>query len=87
MIILYTQNIYIPKSRMSDLMPLTDVASKWQFVLAICSSSLQGVASSSLRLLQLLQHVAYHVLTMVYLQQFMFNDMIVMTIFNKWEKS
>ena len=38
--------------------PLTDVESKWQFELAICS--LQGVASSSWRLLQLLQHVACH---------------------------
>ena len=40
------------------------------------SCSLQGVASSSWRLLQLLQHVAYHVLAMVYLKQFMCNDVL-----------
>ena len=37
------------------------------------SCSLQGVANSSWRLLQPLQHVEYHVLAMVYFQQFMCN--------------
>ena len=44
-----------------------------------------GVASNSWRLLQLLQHVAYHVLKMVYLQQFMCNDILAMTIFDEWK--
>ena len=57
-------------------MSLTDVASKWQFVLAICL--IQGVASSSWRLLQLFKHVAYLVPAMVHPQQFMCNDVLGM---------
>ena len=62
----------------ADVTPMTDAANIWQFVFAVCSF---GVASSSWRLLQLLQHVAYHVLMIVYLQQFMCNDVVTMTIF------
>ena len=57
-------------------MPVTDVASKWQFVLAICL--IKVVASSSWRLLQLFKHVACLVPAMVYPQQFICNDVLGM---------
>ena len=59
--------------------PLTDVASKSQFLLEICS--LQGVAGSSWKVLQLLQRMSCHVLAMVYLQQFTCNGLLAMLIF------
>ena len=47
--------------------PLTHVASKWSFLGVICS--LQGVISSSWKVLQPLQCLAGHLLAMALLQQ------------------
>ena len=57
----------------------THVASKWPYLLVICS--LLGVVSSSWKLLQLLQRMSCHVLAMVYLQQFTCNGQLAMLVF------
>ena len=58
--------------------PLTHVASKWSFLGAICP--LQGVISSSWKVLQPLQCLAGHLLAMV-LQQITWNGLLAILVF------
>ena len=60
-----------------SLKPLTDVASKWHFLLAICS--LQGVASIS-KATATCGIMIKNVLAMVHLQQFTSNSLLAMAI-------
>ena len=55
-----------------DLKPLTDVASNWAFLDVICS--LQGATTAQAR-------CCYHLVVMVYLQQFICNGILAMLIF------
>ena len=55
---------------LATVKPLTNVASKWSFLDAICS--LQGVAGSN--------H-CYHLLAMIYSQQFTYNGSLARLIF------
>ena len=70
-----------PFSDNGTLKPLEDVASKWPCLVAICL--LQGVASSSWKVLQLLQGMSCSVLAMVYLQQFISNCLLAMQMFTQ----
>ena len=61
-------NDHLLLTSVKDLKPMPDVVSKWLF------------ATNSMRLLQLLQHVAHHILAVVYLQQFICHGVLAMAI-------